>query len=1046
MLTKKLGSKTKEEQETIEINKKFAERVNEIEKINKILNKIAEKGYSEKILISVVIKDAQSVFSTEEKKFKDYEECIKYLNNIFTKTIENQIKYYKNPETELIRYIYGRQFILLNNFLKNISPKSLAPFLKYLTNDIIESSVNLEEITYKYDNNLNNDSYLCLLENINKFLNEFLDETGISLENIYQQNIIKEEYKNEFIGLYTYLLEDDKIGEIQKGIEEHILNWYYFLTDHSPMAQTILLCNEETTSEEITAFMYRAFLCQHHVVFMIGKIELLTSEKAQTLTGIINNLFIGHEKEMKSCLVFAYSDKNSTIVEYVERIKGRRKLEHNDKKKNTEIIYDKNVEIVYSDRSGVGKSTYIKEKAIKEKKKYIHFPFGGEFSRKDVSNRLNKMKIKNKENEITVIHLDLYDSKQIDLMKDFLYSFLITKLYGQSENLFYLSKDVEIKIEIPNGFVDFFLKFPLLNMFAQKHEMKINNLPELIVPQEINSNMQIVCNYLKLLKNGKLADHDLFIKNISIDLEDDILEKSTKIDAESLSAEECQSLIKEYLDIKNPTYYQINSFVKALSGQLKKFSMNYLLTAANLIENQTILEENKIVGVNSNLQEIRVKMIKGFIENTKHFTQGAFNKLLDSQDNTYKVGVEQGKYDENKQNNFAIEALSSNEEIISFEKIKPSLVFFHEGEGQEFSIISSCAPNEQEYKDLRILKNLPMILEQIRIGEDISQLEELKNYTNFEHKSFLKEIKEILNLDNPIDDLDKKDDSKNLKTIEEIVGEYVFTADNFIKMVLILIRIRENIPIIMMGETGCGKTSLIRKLSELINNGESKMKILNIHAGITDQEIVDFLFNKKIEAEKSIVEEAEDLQKKEEKIKKERENKNIKYFEKKLWIFLDEINTCNSMGLICELMTKHSCQGVELPKSIVFIGACNPYRFIVKDEEPNGLKIPGTEERKLVYTVNPLPHSLLNFVFNFGNLTKEDEKRYIQNMIVRPIESYYWQKINKNEEEEDNKNGENNYNIKEENNKDNEIKKEENNKELNNLSKYFIYIKLFLYS
>ena len=102
-------------------------------------------------------------------------------------------------------------------------------------------------------------------------------------------------------------------------------------------------------------------------------------------------------------------------------------------------------------------------------------------------------------------------------MKDFLYSFLITKLYGQSENLFYLSKDVEIKIEIPNGFVDFFLKFPLLNMFDKKHEMKINNLPELIVPKEINSNMQIVCNYLKLLKNGKLADHDLYIKNISID-------------------------------------------------------------------------------------------------------------------------------------------------------------------------------------------------------------------------------------------------------------------------------------------------------------------------------------------------------------------------------------------------------------------------------------------------------------------------------------------------------------------------------------------------
>ena len=139
--------------------------------------------------------------------------------------------------------------------------------------------------------------------------------------------------------------------------------------------------------------MYRAILCQYHAVFMVGKIELLTPEKRQTLTGLINTLFIGHENEMKSCLAFVYSDKTSTIVEYLERIKGRKKLEHKDKNQNKEILYDQHVEIIYSDKSGVGKSTYIKEKAQEENKKYIHFPFGGEFNRKEVSNRLNKLKI-----------------------------------------------------------------------------------------------------------------------------------------------------------------------------------------------------------------------------------------------------------------------------------------------------------------------------------------------------------------------------------------------------------------------------------------------------------------------------------------------------------------------------------------------------------------------------------------------------------------------------------------------------------------------------
>ena len=275
-----------------------------------------------------------------------------------------------------------------------------------------------------------------------------------------------------------------------------------------------------------------------------------------------------------------------------------------------------------------------------------------------------------------------------------------------------------------------------------------------------------------------------------------------------------------------------------------------------------------------------------------------------------------------------------------------------------------------------------------------------------------------------------KGKNKNEKSIEEIVGDYVFTADNFIKMVLILLRIRENIPIIMMGETGCGKTSLIRKLSELINNGKSKMKILNIHAGITDQEIFDFLYHKEKEADKNIIEEAEALQKEEEIRKMEYEKQGFKFFEKKLWIFLDEINTCNSMGLICEMMTKQSCQGVPLPKNIVFIAACNPYRMVVKDEEPNGLKLKGVKERKLVYTVNPLPHSLLNFVFNFGNLTKKDEESYIKNMVVSPIENFYWKDIennNENKKEEGEKEKE-----KEKEKEEGEKEKEKEIKNINN--------------
>ena len=53
-------------------------------------------------------------------------------------------------------------------------------------------------------------------------------------------------------------------------------------------------------------------------------------------------------------------------------------------------------------------------------------------------------------------------------------------------------------------------------------------------------------------------------------------------------------------------------------------------------------------------------------------------------------------------------------------------------------------------------------------------------------------------------------------------------------MILLVYRIKANIPVIIMGETGCGKAALIIKLNQLLNNGEITVKIINIHSGITD--------------------------------------------------------------------------------------------------------------------------------------------------------------------------------------------------------------------
>ena len=144
-----------------------------------------------------------------------------------------------------------------------------------------------------------------------------------------------------------------------------------------------------------------------------------------------------------------------------------------------------------------------------------------------------------------------------------------------------------------------------------------------------------------------------------------------------------------------------------------------------------------------------------------------------------------------------------------------------------------------------------------------------------------------------------------------------------------------------MGETGCGKTSLIKMLTRLMNNGsEENMKILNIHAGTNDDDIIKFIEKiskvaKKYEEEDRI--EAE-----------ERKKLGELFIARKLWVFLDEINTTKSMGLISELMCKHTCRGKPLLSNIALIAACNPYRYYKGVKVSAGLDIKNAIKEKKI--------------------------------------------------------------------------------------------------
>ena len=844
MLDKKLG--TEKEKELYDYNIKFSQHVKNIVNIFNKLNQIATKGYQDKISIKINIQKNKAYFYLNNKNNNiKLNELMKYLDDILIQITTAQEITYKNNETELIRFVYGRQFYFINTCLKENKLEFTMPLLNYISNN------NYHEIIqeFKYverdlnDINLENQIYFNYFNNVifncNNYLLEMFKKNNLEIKDIYKENIIDNKYP--FKGLYYYF-------SFEIEIEEQILNWYYLLTNNLPLAKTLLICNKYTSIEEITSFLYRAILCQYNVLFMIAKVQELQPEKYEILSRLILNLYSDREKMMKSCLVFIYSDNNSEIVKHILKTDYFEILKHENKKKNLleGIIEAKEIEIIYSDFSGVGKSTKIKNDISNNNKKYIYFPIGGEFNKYEVIERLKNLELYSEKGDKIAFHIDLFDTQKIDLMREFLFSMLITKLYSFNEDIIYLNREIEIKIEIPFGFIDFFSKFPLLKLFKNKTKMSIKDLPKLIVSKDIYSDIQIVCNYLRLFKNKKIISNDLYIDNISSKKQKEF---PTKIEPEIIPDKECEELIYEYLNIEFPNYYQIQNFIKILSGQFKKFSLINSISAY-ILNN---------LGVNfgiSNLNYNRYIIIENIIKNSKFFYESSFQKLLNSQKISFNIN--KGEFDENKQKQLEIEILSQQNEIISYSNIKSPIIFFHEGIHPYYSILSPYLPQMEEYENLVYLQNIHKILENIPddkeqkkeifkelINLDLKKINiaiptknqfiknlidkkiiknSLNRYEEYKPQQFYPELKLILNLANPINKKDENPSNSNY-TISEIVGYYVITADNFLKMLLILLRIRENIPVIMMGETGCGKTSLIRKLYQLKNDGEDNIKI-----------------------------------------------------------------------------------------------------------------------------------------------------------------------------------------------------------------------------
>ena len=77
----------------------------------------------------------------------------------------------------------------------------------------------------------------------------------------------------------------------------------------------------------------------------------------------------------------------------------------------------------------------------------------------------------------------LYDSQKTENINEFLFYFIFMKYYATERFNFYIKNNIEIAIEIPNSFSDYFKKYPILSFFSRSEPLTINTFSNFVVEQ-----------------------------------------------------------------------------------------------------------------------------------------------------------------------------------------------------------------------------------------------------------------------------------------------------------------------------------------------------------------------------------------------------------------------------------------------------------------------------------------------------------------------------------------------------------------------------------
>ncbi|XP_001629791.2 uncharacterized protein LOC5509270 [Nematostella vectensis] len=684
-----------------------------------------------------------------------------------------------------------------------------------------------------------------------------------------------------------------------------IMSLFQNTTASLPKPSQVLFCHPETTWEEVELLLLRAFEASSHnrlsELHCIANVQGLPNDLQFDLVDTIKKFTASSKGSFRLAVVCCGGAHNHFADEFADNVHHLGGMADADIR---QVLAEQRpqVYLVTSELPGQGKTETIHTDAALKRRKVYTVPISGPMSRSKIVNLLCKCCFK----PFHAIHFSIGavdDPQELDIL---LFELIVVGSLAAGTKLFQLPIDaiyIEISNTLGHSLRD---SLPVTKCF-KRLEGRWEEYKNTITSNEITSPIQVVCHYLLAREKGTLETTELLF--------------SGPQKLKPLSGKQCMRLLAQYVVLgTDPSFSILENFLTVLADQLIKFTRSQFFKPQHL---SSMFQKGQG-------HDVRVKMFDALFQVALSFAARsvATCKAVQAEAISEKQSRDHTKTNLLETKATAGDMVARVESMIKWADNENVVIVFH-GSGSVTAIYRAIEKVPQSVNDL--------------FQSQAVEGPGLEDYNKMSQEDLQVRLERICNI-------------SNNKTQTESNG-YALTPDNFMKMALILQRMQAGIPIIIMGETGCGKTSLVRYLAVTC---DVKFYYFQFHAGITQDQIVKFIR------------------------KKNQEANNLQKTGKPVWVFLDEINTCDHLGTINEIVCHRNLLGTPLASNLVFIAACNPYRL--RDEGKIltaglGGKADTDEKSRLVYRVQPLPETMIDYVWDFGSLDEKDEEAYIGRMV-----------------------------------------------------------------